>query len=141
MGPDRIGFFTNPTEKTKGVQLGGQGISVVAYSDKRDDALQYIKWFAQPDVQKKWWTLGGYSCLKAVVNDPGFKSSAPFAGDFLASMNMVKDFWAEPIYATLLLDMQKRVHDYVVAGKGSAKQTLDSLVKDWTKDFKEAGKI
>ena len=141
MGPQRIGFFSNPSEKTKGVQLGGQGISVVAYSDKRDEALQYIKWFAQPAVQKKWWSLGGYSCLKAVVNDPGFKSSAPFAGDFLDSMNMVKDFWAEPIYATLLLDMQKRVHDYVVAGKGSAKQTLDSLVKDWTKDFKEAGKI
>jgi len=55
-------------------------------------------------------------------------------------MNMVKDFWAEPIYATLLLDMQKRVHDYVVADKGTAKQALDSLVKDWTRDFKEAGK-
>ena len=27
--------------------------------------------------------------------------------------------------------------DYVVADKGTAKQTLDSLVKDWTKDFKE----
>jgi multiple sugar transport system substrate-binding protein len=37
--------------------------------------------------------------------------------------------------------MQKRIHDYVVADKGTAKQTLDSLVKDWTKDFKEAGKI
>jgi len=74
------------------------------------------------------------------LDDPNFTKSAPFAGDFLASMNMVKDFWAEPIYATLLLDMQKRVHDYVVADKGTAKQALDSLVKDWTKDFKEAGK-
>ncbi|TAK92377.1 MAG: carbohydrate ABC transporter substrate-binding protein [Burkholderiaceae bacterium] len=138
---DKIGFFANPSAKTKGVQLGGQGISVVAYSDHRDDALNYMKWFAQPDVQAKWWKLGGYSCLKAVVNDPGFKKSAPFAADFLDSMNMVKDFWADPIYATLLLDMQKRVHDYVVAGKGTAKQALDSLVKDWTKDFKDAGKM
>jgi multiple sugar transport system substrate-binding protein len=137
---DKIGFFANPSAKTKGVQLGGQGISVVAYSDHREDALNYMKWFAQPDVQAKWWKLGGYSCLKAVVNDPGFKKSAPFAADFLASMNMVKDFWADPIYATLLLDMQKRVHDYVVADKGTAKQALDSLVKDWTKDFKESGK-
>jgi hypothetical protein len=24
------------------------------------DALQYIKWFAQPAVQQKWWELGGY---------------------------------------------------------------------------------
>jgi multiple sugar transport system substrate-binding protein len=140
MGPNKIGFFVNPAATKQYTQLGGQGISVVAYSANRDDALQYLKWFAQPDVQKKWWALGGYSCLKAVLEDPNFTKSAPFAGDFLASMNMVKDFWAEPIYATLLLDMQKRVHDYVVANKGTAKQALDSLVKDWTRDFKEAGK-
>ena len=42
-------------------QLGGQGISVVAYLRHQDDALTYIKWFAQPAVQKKWWELGGYS--------------------------------------------------------------------------------
>jgi multiple sugar transport system substrate-binding protein len=142
MGPDKIGFFVNPAgPKGRFAQLGGQGISVVSYSDKRDEALQYIKWFATKDVQQKWWTLGGYSCLKAVVSDPGYKKSAPFAADFLESLNIVKDFWAEPIYATLLLDMQKRIHDYVVADKGTAKQTLDSLVKDWAKDFREAGKL
>ena len=140
MGPTKIGFFVNPSATKHYTQLGGQGLSVVSYSEHKDDALQYLKWFAQPDVQKKWWALGGYSCLKAVLDDPNFTKSAPFAGDFLASMNMVKDFWAEPIYATLLLDMQKRVHDYVVADKGTAKQALDSLVKDWTRDFKEAGK-
>jgi len=46
----------------------------------------YLKWFAKPDVQKKWWALGGYSCHKAVLNDPGFPKSAPFAQDFLTSM-------------------------------------------------------
>jgi multiple sugar transport system substrate-binding protein len=142
MGADKIGFFVNPAgPKGRATQLGGQGISVVSYSDRKDEALQYIKWFAQPEVQKKWWALGGYSCLKSVVNDPGFKKSAPFAADFLDSMNIVKDFWAEPIYATLLLNMQKRIHDYVVADKGTAKQALDSLVKDWTKDFKDEGKL
>ena len=55
--------------------LGGQGISVVSYSDKQDEALEYIKWFAQPDVQKKWWSLGGYSCHKAVLLDPGFPAT------------------------------------------------------------------
>lgn len=141
MGPDKIGFFVNPAGPGgRFTQLGGQGLSVVAYSENRAEALSYLKWFAQPDVQKKWWALGGYSCLKSVVNDPSFPKSAPFAQDFLTSMGMVKDFWAEPIYATLLLDMQKRIHDYVVADKGSAQQTLDDLVKDWTKEFKEAGK-
>ena len=38
---------------------------------------------------------------------------------------MVKDFWAEPLYVPLLLDMQNRVHDYVVANKGTSKQALE----------------
>lgn len=142
VGGDKIGFFVNPSENGKsGSQLGGQGISVVSYSPNRNEALAYIKWFAQPDVQKKWWALGGYSAHKAVLNDPGFKASAPFAADFLTAMGQVKDFWAEPSYAALLLAMQKRVHDYVVADQGTAKQALDLLIQDWTKVFKEDGKF
>jgi multiple sugar transport system substrate-binding protein len=141
VGGDKIGFFVNPAVTQQFTQLGGQGLSVVSYSDKKDDALQYVKWFAQPAVQQKWWDLGGYSALKAVVQAPGFVKSAPFAADFLKSMEIVKDFWAEPAYAELLLDMQKRVHDYVVADKGTAKEALDLLVKDWEKVFKEEGKI
>jgi multiple sugar transport system substrate-binding protein len=76
-----------------------------------------------------------------VLNDPGFVKSAPFAGDFLKSMGIVVDFWAEPAYAELLLDMQKRVHDYVVADQGTAQQALDLLIKDWTKVFQEEGKM
>ena len=33
----------------------------MSYSEKQDAAKEYIKWFAQPEVQKKWWALGGYS--------------------------------------------------------------------------------
>jgi ABC-type glycerol-3-phosphate transport system substrate-binding protein len=61
VGGDKIGFFVNPSAKTKGVQLGGQGISWLRLAEPQR-ALQYIKWFATPDVQKKWWSLGGYSC-------------------------------------------------------------------------------
>ncbi len=140
VGGDKIGFFVNPAAKYHATQLGGQGLSVVSYSEHVDDALSYIKWFAQPAVQQKWWKLGGYSAAKAVVQDPSFPKSAPFAPDFLESMGIVVDFWAEPSYATLLLDMQKRVHDYVVGDKGTAQEALDLLVKDWTKVFKAEGK-
>jgi multiple sugar transport system substrate-binding protein len=141
VGGERIGFFVNPKQKVEGTQLGGQGISVVSYSDKKDEALKYIKWFAQPDVQRKWWSLGGYSCHKSVLLDPQFAKTAPFAADFLKSMQVVADFWAEPAYAELLLAMQKRVHDYVVADQGTAKGALDLLIKDWTKVFKDEGKL
>ncbi len=141
VGGEHIGFFVNPSEKIAASTLGGQGISVVSYSDKQDEALQYIKWFAQPDVQKKWSQLGGYSCAKAVVLDPGFKDTSPFAADFLVAMQQVKDFWQEPAYAQLLQAMQKRIHDFVVADQGTAQEALDSLIKDWTQVFQDEGKL
>ncbi len=141
VGGDKIGFFVNPSDKGKGVQLGGQGISVVAYSANKNEALQYIKWFADPAVQKKWQAIGGSSAAKAVLQDPGYAKSSPFAQAFLDSMGMVVDFWAEPSYAQLMLAMQKRTHDFVVADKGTAKEALDGLVSDWKKVFKEDGKV
>lgn len=140
-GGDKIDFFVNPPQKIAASTLGGQGISVVAYSDKQDQALQYIKWFAQPDVQAKWWSLGGYSAANSVLQDPGFIDSQPFAGDFLEAMDGVMDFWQEPVYAELLLAMQKRLHDYVVADIGTAQEALDKLVEDWTEIFEDEGKL
>jgi multiple sugar transport system substrate-binding protein len=142
VGGDKSGYFPNPAGPAGHfAQLGGQGISVVSYSDSQDAALEYIKWFAQPEIQAKWWELGGYSALKAVVEDPGFASSQPYAQTFLDSMAIVKDFWAEPSYASLLLPMQERVHNYVIAGEGTAQEALDGLVKDWTEVFEDEGKL
>jgi multiple sugar transport system substrate-binding protein len=141
VGGDKIGFFVNPGQNVEASTLGGQGISVVSYSDNQEQALEYIKWFAQPDVQAKWWSLGGYSCHRSVLEDPGFADTAPFAADFLQAMSGVQDFWQEPAYASLLLAMQKRVHDYVVADQGTAQEALDLLVEDWTEVFEDEGKL
>jgi multiple sugar transport system substrate-binding protein len=141
VGGDKTGFFPVPAGDKHFAMLGGQGISVVKYSDKKDLALEYMKWFAQPSVQKKWWDAGGFTCHNAVLNAPGFEKSTPYAKVFLDSMKIVKDFWAEPSYAALLLAMQNRVHDYVVAGKGTPQAALDALENDWEGVFREDGKI
>lgn len=142
VGGDKSGYFPNPAGPAGHfAQLGGQGISVVAYSDNQDAALEYIKWFAQPEIQARWWELGGYSALRAVVEDPGFAASQPYAQTFLDSMAIVKDFWAEPSYASLLLPMQERIHNYVIAGQGTAQEALDGLVRDWTEVFEDEGKL
>ena len=141
VGGGNSGYFPNPAGPYgQFAQLGGQGISVVSYSDKRDAALEYIKWFAQPEVQQKWWDMGGAPAAKSVLDAPGFEDSQPYAQPFLDSMAIVKDFWAEPSYASLLLAMQARVHNYVVAGNGTAKEALDGLVKDWDEVFEDEGK-
>ncbi len=143
VGGGKTGYFVNPAgpDGAQFAQLGGQGISVVSYSSKQDAALEYIKWFAQPEVQAQWWEMGGFSCLKAVTLAPDFPASQPYAQTFLDSMAIVKDFWAEPSYATLLQDSQKRFHDYVVAGNGTAQEALDGLVADWTEAFEDDGKL
>ena len=142
VGGDRSGYFPNPAGPTGHyAQLGGQGISVVSYSQNRDAALEYIKWFAQPEVQQRWWDLGGFSALNAVVEADGFAESQPYAQTFLDSMAIVQDFWAEPTYAELLLSMQNRIHRYVVAGEGTAQEALDALVRDWNEVFEDDGKM
>ncbi|MEE2945746.1 MAG: extracellular solute-binding protein [Pseudomonadota bacterium] len=142
VGGGKSGYFPNPAGPAgQFAQLGGQGISVVSYSKKQDAALEYIKWFAQPEIQAQWWELGGYSALNAVVEDPGFVTSQPYAKTFLDSMAIVKDFWAEPAYADLLIPMQERIHNYVIAGDGTAQEALDGLVRDWTEVFEDEGKL
>ena len=67
---------------------------------QQDGALNYIKWFAQPDVQAEVVAArrllvppSRWSRIRAS------SSSAPYAADFLDSMAIVQDFWAEPTYA------------------------------------------
>lgn len=141
VGSGKTGFFSNPDQVTSGATLGGQGMSVIAYSNKQDLALEYIKWFATPEVQKRWWALGGYSVHKEVLNDPNFVKSAPYAKGFLDSMQKVNDFWQEPNFQELILPMQKRLHDYIVGNRGTAKDALDRLVKDWNEVFEDSGKL
>jgi multiple sugar transport system substrate-binding protein len=141
VGGGKTGYFVNPAGPNgdRFAQLGGQGISVVSYSDNQEGALEYIKWFAQPEVQQRWAELGGFSTLRAVFEDPAFAASQPYAPTFIDSMGIVKDFWAEPAYASLLQASQARFHDYVVAGQGTAQEALDGLVADWTEVFEEEG--
>ena len=97
VGGDKIGFFVNPERDDRGFDARRPGHFGGRQHRQHGRRAAYIKWFAQPDVQKKWWALGGYAVHKAVLNDPGFKDSQPFAADFLVAMNQVKDFWQEPV--------------------------------------------
>ena len=140
VGGDRTGYFANPPGPAgQFAQLGGQGISVVANTDNMDGALAYIKWFAQPEIQARWTEMGGASAMRSVVEADGFPDAQPYNKAFLNSMAIVKDFWAEPSYASLLLPMQSRVHNYVIAGQGTAQEALDGLVADWIEVFEDEG--
>ena len=136
------GFFVNPGQKVEASTLGGQGISVVSYSDKKDEALE-LHQVVRPArrAEEVVDRSAAIPATRRCCSTPNFPSTAPFAADFLKAMSGVKDFWQEPAYAELLLAMQKRMHDYVVADQGTAKEALDLLMEDWKETFEDEGKL
>ena len=121
--------------------LGGQGISIVNYIDdeRKQAAMDFLKWFGQNDVQLEWAALGGYTCNEEVLNSPEFLENTPYNQAFADSMKMVKDFWAVPVYGELLEVSQRELHNFVVVGEGTAQETLDKITEQHEAIFKEAG--
>ena len=135
------GFFTNPAGPTgdRYSALGGQGISIVSYSRKREESMKFLDWLVREDTQQKWADLGGYTAHAAILESKKFRDATPYNEAFYQSMFVVKDFWALPYYATLLDQMKKRIGPYVHGGEGTAKQALDGLAADWKATIAELG--
>ncbi|HXW29877.1 MAG TPA: extracellular solute-binding protein [Xanthobacteraceae bacterium] len=133
------GFFANPAGPTGAhfAALGGQGISIVSYSKKREAAMKFLEWFVKDSTQKKWGELGGYTCSKAILESDAFRKATPYNEAFYQSMLMVKDFWATPEYAELLDQLNQRLYPYIVDGKGTATDALNGVDADWTATFKK----
>jgi multiple sugar transport system substrate-binding protein len=133
------GFFANPAGPTgkRFAALGGQGISIVSYSKKKEAAMKFLEWFIKDETQKKWAELGGYTCSTAVLKSAEFQNATPYNKAFYDSMLMVKDFWATPEYAELLTSMNQRVYPFVISGKGTAEEALNGMTKDWEATFKK----
>ena len=138
-----MGFFSNPSGPygQRFSALGGQGISIITYSKKRDLAFKFLEWFIRDDVQKRWAELGGYTCNATVLKSESFLKDTPYNQAFYETMFMVKDFWAVPEYAELLEVCQRNWHQYVVEGKGTAKGAMDAIAKDWEIIFKKHGRL
>jgi multiple sugar transport system substrate-binding protein len=133
------GFFANPKGPTGAhfAALGGQGVSIVSYSKKRDASMKFLEWFIKDETQKKWAELGGYTCSTAVLKSDAFRKATPYNEAFYQSMLMVKDFWATPEYAELLTQMNQRLYPYIVGDKGTAEEALNGLATDWENTFKK----
>ncbi len=131
VGGDKTGYFSNPEHHAVASTLGGQGASIVAHSEKRELAYEYLKWFSTPRTQKIWWSKGGYSVHTSVMENPWFPTTQPFAEEFLKAMATAKDFWQSPNYEELLSVMQKHVYQYVIKGEGTAADALNKVAIEW----------
>jgi multiple sugar transport system substrate-binding protein len=140
---DVTGFFANPAgpDGKQHAALGGQGISIITYSQNQEEAFKFLEWFIRDDVQQRWAELGGYTCHAEVLASPEFRNATPYNEAFYQSMFMVKDFWAAPEYAELLTQINNRIYPYIVGGDGTAEEALNGLAEDWTATFKRYNRL
>ena len=82
---DKTGFFVSPAgPKGHAISIGGQGMSISAYSKNQEIAKQYLKWFMQKPVQEKWAQLGGFTPHEEVLQSEVFLNATPFNKAFAA---------------------------------------------------------
>ncbi|HEX7620196.1 MAG TPA: extracellular solute-binding protein [Anaerolineales bacterium] len=139
------GYFANPAGPTgkRAAALGGQGLSVISFvsPERQQASLDFIKWFAQEDIQAKWAALGGYSCNSNVLKTDAFMKATPYNPAFSETMTFVMDFWNIPTYAALLTPSQNHLSAFVVGGEGTAKETMDAIATEQTAALKADGVI
>lgn len=135
-----MGFFACPTgPKLRAASLGGQGISIVSYTQNKDLAFKFLQWFIQDKTQKKWAELGGLSCNKTVLYSEEFLNASPLNRPFVESMEMVKDFWAVPEYTQLLAISQKYWYQYVIEDSITAEDAMNRIADEWEDVFETHG--
>jgi multiple sugar transport system substrate-binding protein len=140
---ETTGFFSNPTGPNgdRHAALGGQGMSIISYiSPERQEASKdFIRWFAQEEVQAKWAELGGYTCNTNVLESEAFLNATPFNPAFAETMTFVMDFWNIPVYGELLEVSQRELSSFVIEGQGTAEDTMNRIAEEQHRILEDNG--
>jgi multiple sugar transport system substrate-binding protein len=138
------GFFASPGQTgpdgkfRRHISVGGQGMSVSAYSKHQKESLEYIKWFCRYESQLKWAKLGGFATNERVLESEEFLTMAPYNPAFVESLKYLKDFWAVPEYGELLQVCQNH-WNAAVTGQETPREAMDNIAKEHEAIFKKAG--
>jgi multiple sugar transport system substrate-binding protein len=142
---DVTGYFSNPAGPggERGAALGGQGTSIISYisPERQQASMDFLRWFAQEDIQAEWARLGGYTCNTNVLESPEFETIAPYNAAFAETMTFVKDFWNVPVFGELLEVSQRHLSAYIVEGQGTAEETMNAIAEEHHAILTEAGLI
>ena len=126
---DQTGYFIIPKGPSgRFVSLGGQGLSISAYSKQQDAAKKFVAWFEKGDTQLKWAKLGGLTANTKVAATDTFKKATPYNVYFTQSVPYLKDFYNTPNYSELLTISQNDLNS-AIAGQKSPKDALDDIAK------------
>jgi multiple sugar transport system substrate-binding protein len=138
---DDTGYFVTPKEKAQYTSLGGQAMNVITYAKKNHDiAMEFLKWWIQDETQLAYSQYPGcFNGSYAIMNSKEFLEATPLNKVTVASVPLLKDWWAVPEYAQTIRTFAETVGKYVIGGQGTAKQALDSVAQQWNDVFEKAG--
>ncbi len=83
--------------------IGGQPWVINAFNDDAHMrvAVDFLKWWYQPEIQLEFAKRGGNPAVKSVLEDPGFDDIQPWfrAFKYMLRKDRSRDFWHDPKYS------------------------------------------
>lgn len=108
--------------------IGGQPMCINAYRDRVEEALAFIKYWFEPQNQRKWAEGGGGVCIKDIIQTEWFRNLTPYNRAYADSIPFQVDFWNVPFFAEMLTAVQEEIHS-ALAGAVSPRTALDNLAR------------
>lgn len=109
------GFRQEDDSLNRVYTLGGQPWVLNAFND--DDhmqvAIDYMKFWYQPETQLEFSRRGGNTAVQAVLDDPDYESMQPHFAAYKYMLSRSRDFWHDPAYAELLAVQQEAWNGYL----------------------------
>ena len=126
----KLGFAPLPTQDTDVVPLGGMGMHVSAYvpEEQQAEALNFMRWFEQADIQKKWAAAGGVPSRTDALESPEFLDGPPFNQVYTDSVARQRDMWNVPEYARLI-DIENTNVNAALNGAKDPQEALDDIAE------------
>jgi multiple sugar transport system substrate-binding protein len=137
---DKLGFATLPTQEADFVPLGGMGMHVSAYTSEEEqlEALNFMRWFQQEEIQKKWAAAGGVPSRTDALQSPEFLDAAPFNQVYADSVPRLRDMWNVPEYARLI-DIENTNVNAALNGAKDPSEALDEIAEQQQSVLESSG--
>jgi multiple sugar transport system substrate-binding protein len=132
---DKVGIAVPPKgPKAHWVSLGGQPMTISAYSKKQKEAAAFIEWFYQPEQIWKYAEAFGHPAYMDILSSDRFWKILPQNKALYEALPYVRDVWNVPPYPELLQASQEELNSAVTGAK-PVKAALDSLAARNQKAF------
>ena len=139
---DQAGFFKVPSHNgQRFISLGGQGFSISTKTTPEKQALakQFIAWFSQTEIQKKWITYpGSFTANTELLSSEAFATASPYNTTFAESLDDLQDFWNVPVYNELIAASVRHL-GAALDGTVASADALNALAQEHEMIMMEAG--